>query len=152
MAHKFRHVLSGEFPHGSIPRQVVKYKHRPIIEVDSKVKDVNDASVYEILESKWLPWEVVFIDQEDNEQTSQLLTLLGDFYQDWPNQSVDDKLGTLTLEIYNGAGTMMESWMLTKVSPASITFTDDYGGTSDIVVTWKYEKAIYNPHLSAASN
>lgn len=134
---KFRWTFEATFPNGKIPLHFVKVNARP-----------------GTLETFTITYVI------DSKESEPFWPVLQSFYSNL-DEKIDtaskewlSKLGAGTLKLWDGAGTLLETWELEGLYPFSVNFGELDHSDSDystIEITWRYSKANYiNPFAWSA--
>lgn len=160
---KYRWSFSLETPCGNVPENLVKISSRPQLTIEETTIDFMHGRM-------WIPgkgsWETMTVNYYDiaagSEDISVLYSWLRTIYEfDEPiklRQSSIRGSGSTgaprgwgakaTLNLYDGVGTVVETWNLGMVWPTSINFGDLDYASSDIVeieLTLRYSEVKFTP-------
>lgn len=167
---KYRWTMSLQTPCGRIPETVVKVANRPQIDIDETeinylhgkmwipgkaAWQTTSVTFYDILEKNgngnnditylysWLSTVYAFHDSTGLHQSS----IKGDGLTQNTSASGGGYAGTATLNLYDGCGDTLETWVLGHVWPQSINFGElDYASSDEatVEVTLRYSEVQYN--------
>jgi hypothetical protein len=170
---KYRWTMSLDTPCGLIPETVVKVASRPQIDIDETeinylhgkmwipgkaAWQTTSVTFYDILEKggngnndithlyKWLSTVYAFHDSDGLRQSS----IRGDGLNS--STGGGGYAGTATLNLYDGCGETLETWILSHVWPQSINFGElDYASSDEatVEVTLRYSEVKYNADQGA---
>jgi hypothetical protein len=147
---KFRWTLEIETPVGQIPRHYVKVASRPNLEIDETEINFLNATTWIPGKGKWQPLSVTYIDVS-TDKMKPMYDWIASLYDitDHVNLKNTEKSGwdaTAILKMYDGCGTLIESWALGSCWPQSINFGDvDYSSSDEatIELSLRYSSVIY---------
>lgn len=159
---KYRWTFSLQTPCGNVPENLVKISNRPQLNIEETVIDFMHGRM-------WIPgkgnWESMTVNYYDmvtgSEDISILYSWLRTIYEfdDSVNLRQSSVRGNGTpgtpgwgakaaLNLYDGIGTIAETWILDGVFPTSVNFGDLAYDSSDIVeieLTLRYSSCSYTP-------
>lgn len=148
---KFRFTIEIQAPSGQIPQHFVRVGARPQLDIDETEINFLNAVHWIPGKAKWQPLTVTYHDVADS-QMAPLYNWVASVY-DFMHPAtlkMSEKCGwaaTVIIRMYDGCGTILETWNLTSAWPTSINFGDlDYADsdTATIEVTIRYSDATMN--------
>jgi hypothetical protein len=167
---KYRWTLSLQTPCGDIPDTIVKVASRPQIDIDDTEINYLHGKMWIPGKAAWQTLSVTFYDilekgGDGSNDITNLYSWLSTVYA-FNNSGLNQSsvkgnggltknvsgdgggyAGTATLNLYDGCGETLETWVLKHVWPQSINFGElDYASSDEatVDVTLRYSEATYN--------
>lgn len=152
MGRKFRWSFSGKFGKGIIEERFVKVVTRPQL-IEETELDFISAKTW--IPSKPAPKGTVTVNMyelsgEESLKLEPLYLQMAAWYNVNQAEVTDEeRFGEVTLKLYDGCGTLMESWELPEVRPLNINFGELDFSTSDsldLEITFEHGAPKYTNH------
>ena len=161
---KFRYDLAITPPNGitAIPTAFVKVANRPQLDIDELELQFLNASTWIPGKGRWQPLNITYIDTANsgggNSTTGGNTASMQGFYDwiasvyDFQGYATSDNLkqteragwaATAIINMYDGCGSIVETWSLSGVWPQSVNFGDlDYGSPDECTIdlTIRFDK------------
>jgi hypothetical protein len=168
---KYRWTMSLQTPCGRIPETVVKVANRPQIDIDETEINYLHGKMWIPGKAAWQTTSVTFYDIVEkngngNNDITYLYSWLSTVYAFHDSTGLHQSsvkgdgltrndssgngggyAGTATLNLYDGCGDTLETWVLGHVWPQSINFGElDYASSDEatVEVTLRYSEVAYN--------
>jgi hypothetical protein len=162
---KYRWTFSLETGCGIIPETIVKVANRPQIDIDETEINYLHGKMWIPGKASWQTTSVTFYDvltqDGGNNDISNLYKWLSTVYAFHDSKGLHQSSvkgsgmesgdsgysGTATLQLYDGCGKVLETWILSHVWPQSISFGElDYASSDEatVEVTLRYSEVSYN--------
>lgn len=147
---KFRWSLAISTPCGNIPASYCKLAARPNLEVEDVELNFLNATTWIPGKAKWQPISITYIDVANQDMQGLYNWMASVYGFQWPVALPQGEKaswnGTALLTMYDGCGSIIESWLLGSVFPTSINFGDlDYSSSdpATIELTLRYSDVQY---------
>lgn len=147
---KFRWTLELNTPCGYIPPHFVKGAARPSLEIEETEINFLNAVSWIPGKAKWQPINVVYRDIPHKDMAvlySWIATIYN--FTDPVGLQMSEKRGWNgigKLNLYDGCGTVLETWLLASVFPTSVNFGElDYESSEEVTIelTLRYSEVKY---------
>ena len=145
---KFRFTIEIQAPSGLIPQHFVRLGARPQLDIEEQEINFLNAVTWIPGKARWQPLTVTYHDVADG-QMAPLYNWVATVYNfmqpaTLPMSEKCGWAGTVIIRMFDGCGTILETWNLFSAWPTSINFGDlDYADsdTSTIELTIRYSEA-----------
>jgi hypothetical protein len=146
---KFRWTFEATINEFVITPFCVKVPNRPRLTFGEMEEQGEDEVVYKIVENsqKWLPVTMIVFDTSTQDLAS-LLKFTSHLFSSDPAFVIPK--GKMTFKLWDGAGNLLEEWVLENAHFIKIDFSsDDYSSDScDLEFTIEYDSVEYKNHFS----